>query len=73
MFALFFVGFGIYKSLQADWFELALYGVVGAAFAVNGLLYEPGLLGYRKPLTIISWITILLAGLLFLYLVLNRL
>jgi hypothetical protein len=73
LFALFFIGFGVYKALQGDWLEFALYAVVGAAFGVNGLLYEPALSGKRRPLTLLSWATILAAGLLFLYLVMNRL
>lgn len=73
MFALFFAGFSIYKATQNDWLEFALYIVVGAAFAVNGLLNEPSLAEKRRPLTFVSWFTILAAGLLFLYLVMNRL
>lgn len=65
---LIFIGVGIYHYFINDFLELALYGVAGLAFIVNGLTLEEKLFEYKKPLVIVSWILIGTTGLLFLWL-----
>ncbi|MCI0751723.1 MAG: hypothetical protein L0Y35_07785 [Flammeovirgaceae bacterium] len=68
LFGLLFITFGIYQLYIKDYLEFSLYTVAGLAFAVNGLTLEPRLAAYKKPLVIISWLLIIAAALLFLYL-----
>jgi hypothetical protein len=69
LFGLIFFAVGIYYITHRLWFESSLYIVAGLAFVFNGLTLEPRLLKFKKPLAIISWILIIGAGLLLLYLV----
>jgi len=48
--------------------EASLYIIAGAAFVFNTLATEPALSGYKKILVAITWILIIAAGILFLYL-----
>lgn len=48
--------------------ESFLYMVAGAAFIFNTLASEPSLVTYKRTLVIITWILIIGAGILFLYL-----
>lgn len=69
LFGLIFFGVGIYYITHRSWFESSLYSVAGLAFVFNALTFESKLVKYKKPLTVISWILIISAGLLLLYLV----
>jgi len=68
LFGLIFIGVGTYQLVVGDWLEFSLYGLAGAAFIVNALTMEARLVGYRKPLVIMSWVLIGATGILFLYL-----
>ena len=67
-FGLIFLGFGIYQLVKKDMLEAALYMIAGAAFIFNTLASEPGLAQYKKVVVIITWVLIISAGILFLYL-----
>ena len=68
LFGLIFIGVGIYQLTIRDYLETSLYSIAGISFIVNALSLEPGLIRYRKPLVILSWILIIATGILFLYL-----
>ena len=67
-FGLIFIAVGIFQLTQHDALEAALYLIAGAAFIVNTLAAEPRLLDYKKVLVVLTWLLIIIAGLLFLYL-----
>jgi hypothetical protein len=69
LFGLIFFAVGVYYITHASWLESSLYIVAGLAFVFNGLTAEPRLTKIKKPLTVISWVLIIAAGLLLLYLV----
>lgn len=69
LFGLIFFGVGVYYLTRNIAIESSLYLVAGLAFVVNALSIEPKLVRYKKPLTILSWITIIAAGILLLYMV----
>jgi len=48
--------------------EASLYMIAGAAFIFNTLAAEPKVFNYKKTLVIITWTLIIVAGILFLYL-----
>lgn len=68
LFALLFIGFGIYQLVTGDVLEFLLYFVAGLAFTFNTLTFEPKLFKYKKPLVITTWILIGATAILFLYL-----
>jgi hypothetical protein len=68
LFGAIFIAVGIYQLINKDYLEFSLYAVAGAAFIFNTLTNEPKLLAYKKPLVILTWILIVTAALLFLYL-----
>lgn len=69
LFGLIFFAVGIYYVTRSSWLESSLYIVAGLAFIFNALTLEPRLLKFKKPLAIISWLLIIAAGLLLLYVV----
>jgi hypothetical protein len=69
LFGLIFFGVGIYYITRDVWIESSLYIVAGLAFVVNALTLEPKLAAYKRILVIVSWILIISAGLLLLYMV----
>jgi len=69
LFGLIFFAVGVYYVTHASWIESSLYLVAGLAFIFNGLTAEPRLERFKKPLAIVSWVPIIGAGLLLLYLV----
>ncbi len=69
LFGLIFFGVGVYYITLNVWIESSLYIVAGLAFAANALTLEPKLAAYKKILVILSWILIVSAGLLLLYMV----
>ena len=48
--------------------EASLYMIAGAAFIFNTVASEPALVQYKKVLVVITWVLIIAAGILFLYL-----
>jgi tellurite resistance protein TehA-like permease len=68
LFALIFVGVGIYQATIKDYLEFSLYTIAGTAFILNALSLEPKLIKFKKPLVIITWVFMIVAALLFLYL-----
>jgi hypothetical protein len=68
LFGLIFIAFGIYQLVQRDMLEASLYIIAGAAFVFNTLATEPAFSEYNKILVAITWILIIAAGILFLYL-----
>jgi hypothetical protein len=68
LFALLFIGVGIYQIVVKDYLEFSLYAIAGIAFIVNALALEPKLVNHKKTLGIIAWILIIVAAILFLYL-----
>ena len=68
LFGVIFLGFGIYQLVKKDFLEASLYMVAGAAFVFNTLASEPRLAQYKKVIVVITWVLIIAAGLLFLYL-----
>ncbi len=67
LFASLFFGFGVYQAIIGDWWEFALYGAAGLAFAFNALTFEPKLYNYKKPFVVITWILIIGTTILFLW------
>ena len=68
LFGIIFLGFGIYQLVLKDYLEASLYLVAGAAFVFNTLASETGLIKYKKALVATTWVLIIGAGILFLYL-----
>jgi hypothetical protein len=68
LFGIIFLGFGIYQLVLKDYLEATLYMVAGAAFVFNTLASEPGLSNYKKALVTTTWVLIIAAAILFLYL-----
>lgn len=67
LFGLIFFGFGVYEFKKNDPLEASVYLLAGLAFIFNNLVSEPKLLGYRKMLVTITWILIIAASIVFLY------
>ena len=67
-FGLIFVGVGIYQLVRKDYWEFSLYAVAGLAFVFNALTLNPKLSAIKKPLIVVTWVLIVTAALLFLYL-----
>ena len=63
------IAFSFYQVYIADFWEASLYICAGLAFIVMGLLKNEVLPQYKNVLNIISWVLILLAVFLFLFLV----
>ncbi len=68
LFGLIFIGVGIYQVVKQDMLEASLYLVAGSAFIFNTLASDPKFDKHKKALVIITWILIISAGILFLYL-----
>jgi hypothetical protein len=67
LFGLAFFGFGIYEFMKNDPLEACVYLIAGLAFIFNNLVYEPTLFNYKKTLVAITWILIIAASIIFLY------
>ncbi len=63
-----FIAFGIFQLVTGDPREFALYLTAGLGFAVNALTFEPRLQRFKQLLVVITWVLIISAGILFLYL-----
>jgi hypothetical protein len=68
LFGAIFLAFGIYQLVKKDVLEASLYMIAGAAFIFNTVASEPALVQYKKVLVVITWVLIIAAGILFLYL-----
>lgn len=68
LFGLIFIGVGIYQFVKKDLLEAFLYSAAGSAFIFNTLASEPSLHAYKKVLVITTWTLMIVAGVLFLYL-----
>jgi hypothetical protein len=68
LFGIIFLGFGIYQVVLKDILEASLYVIAGAAFIFNTAASEPSLSNYKKVIVAITWVLIITAGILFLYL-----
>lgn len=67
LFGLVFFGFGVYEFRKNDPLEASVYLIAGLAFIFNNLVSEPRLLAYKKTLVAITWILIIAASIIFLY------
>lgn len=63
------LAFACYQLYKNDYWEASLYISAGLAFTTMGLLKNEALPRYRPLLNVLSWIFILLAGFLLLFLV----
>lgn len=68
LFGAIFIAVAIYQASSDDFLEFSLYTVAGMAFIVNALTLEPKLISVKKPLVVLTWVLILAAAVLFLYL-----
>ena len=68
LFGLIFLGVGLYQFVKKDILEASLYLTAGAAFIFNTMATEPSFHQYKKGLVIITWTLMVVAGILFLYL-----
>ncbi len=60
--------FSVWQIYRNDYWEFALYFCAGIAFVIMGLLTDDVFPRARKFLNIVSWVFIILAVLLFLFL-----
>ena len=60
--------FSVFQILQNDFWEFALYLSAGLAFVTMGLITDDVFPRFRKFMNVISWVFILLAVFLFLFL-----
>ena len=67
LFGLIFFGFGVYEFTKDDPLEASVYLTAGLAFITNNLVSEPILFPYRKTLVAITWMLIIAASIIFLY------
>jgi len=67
LFGLVFFGFGIYEFMKDDPIEASVYLSAGLAFIFNNLVSEPSLQNFRKLLVAITWLLIIAAAIIFLY------
>lgn len=63
-----FICLAIYQIYRDELWEFAMYGVAGAAFISIGLIKDNKFERYSKLLNIVSWILILTAGFLLIFL-----
>ena len=67
LFGLVFFGFGLYEFKKNDPLEASVYLLAGLAFVFNNLISEPKLQNQRRLLVIITWVLIIAASIVFLY------
>lgn len=72
LFGSLFILFGLYQGYTGDYLEFGLYASAGLAFIGNALIAEPSLSAHRRWLIVADWFFIILASLLFLYLIRYR-
>jgi hypothetical protein len=66
-FAFIFIAVGIFQMVKRDPLEASLYLLAGTAFVFNALASDLRLLKYKKTLVIITWVLMVIVGILFLY------
>jgi hypothetical protein len=64
-----FLAFSLYQVSRDELWEFSLYAIVGAAFITMGLIKDKRFPRYHKLLSILSWILIISAGFMLLFLV----
>lgn len=64
-----FLAFSLYQVSKDQLWEFLLYAIAGAAFITMGLVKDKKFPEYQMLLSIISWILILSAGFMLLFLV----
>jgi len=67
LFGLIFFAFGVYEFTKSDPLEASVYLSAGLAFICNNLVSEPRLYEYKKMLVTLTWVLIIAAGIIFLY------
>jgi hypothetical protein len=67
LFGLIFFAFGVYEFMKNDPMEASVYLTAGTAFITNNLISEPRLQHLRKLLVTITWVLIIAASIIFLY------
>ncbi|HEX6222897.1 MAG TPA: DUF3953 domain-containing protein [Chryseolinea sp.] len=67
LFGLVFFGFGVYEFKKNDPMEASVYLLAGLAFIFNNLVSEPRFQSHRKLLVTVTWILIIAASVVFLY------
>lgn len=72
LFGIIFAGVAVYYMLEGEVLEGSLYIMAGLAFIFNTLSGEPRLAGSRQVLVTITWVLIIITGILFLYLLQSR-
>ncbi len=68
LFGAIFIAVGMYHIYLNDLLEFGLYASAGLSFIFNSLTLEPKFGAYKKPLVFVTWIFILMTGILFFYL-----
>lgn len=66
--ATFMIAFSIYQWSLPDYWEFALYFSAGLAFLVMGLIKNDVFPTQKRLMTILSWLFIIMAGFLLLFL-----
>ncbi|HZI23901.1 MAG TPA: DUF3953 domain-containing protein [Chryseolinea sp.] len=67
LFGLVFFGFGVYEFKKNDPLEASVYLLAGLAFIFNNLVSEPKLHAHKRLLVVVTWILIIAASIVFLY------
>ncbi len=62
------LSFSLYQFFQREFVEFSMYLTAGLAFVVMGIIKDKLLPGYGRFLNILSWVLILMAGFLLLFL-----
>ncbi len=60
--------FSVFQAVQQDYWEFAMYATAGLAFITMGLITDDVFPAQRKFMNVISWVFILAAVFLFLFL-----
>ena len=62
------LAFSIYQILRREYWEFTLYLSAGLAFTIIGLISNDVFPSYRKILNVVSWVLIITAGFVLLFL-----
>ncbi|MBT1703576.1 hypothetical protein [Chryseosolibacter indicus] len=68
LFGVIFIVIAIIQLIRKEYLEFSLYAVAGVTFIVNTLTSEAKLYHIKKQLVILTWILMVVTGILFLYL-----
>ena len=64
-----FLAFSLYQLSREEYWEFSLYAMAGAAFITMGLLKENRFPRFHGILNVLSWVLIISAGILLIFLV----